>query len=103
MHILLSPTRCDTPLHLERHADCLTLNGMRLDLLAIPEGATLPRTAVDSPWIAGDITRTDGVLQVPLRLPHGARAPQQTLFPEPLILTEDGPVTLPPYEEDAHV
>lgn len=102
MHILFSPTRCDTALTLERQGDRLTLNGARLDLSAIPEGATLPRAAIDCSWIAGDITRTDGVLLVPLRLPHGARASAATLLPAPMTLSADGPVDLPSFEEPAH-
>ena len=103
MHLIPDPTRFDQELTLERHGDTLVFNGEPLDLSVIPEGATLPRMAINSPWIAGDITRTDGVLTVPLRLPHGAHAPEETLFPAPITLTEDGPVTLPAYEESAYV
>lgn len=103
MKLTFSPHRNDTHLDLERQGDRLILNGDTLDLSAIPEGATLPQGAVNSLWIAGAITRRDGVLYVPLRLPHGPRAPRQTLFPAPLTLTGDGPVALPPHEETAHV
>jgi hypothetical protein len=77
--------------------DVLTLNGVSLDFGPLPAGATLPRAAIASPWIAGDVTRDGaGVLTVPLILPHGAAAPEETLFPAP-IDAEDGPVALPAY------
>lgn len=97
MHITLSPVRSDTLLQLERHADTLVFNGDPLDLSPIPEGATLPACAIDCPWIAGDVDRRDGVLHLTLVLPHGSDAPAETLFPHALILTEDGPVALPPH------
>lgn len=103
MHITLSPVRMDEALTLSISGDVLTLNGEALDLSAIPEGATLPRDAVEGcPWLAGDISRIEGELHLALVLPHGARAPEETRFPAPLHITEDGPVTLPAYDtEDA--
>lgn len=103
MILTFSPLRSPAPLKVNRAGDTLVLNGDTLDLSAIPEGATLPRAALNSPWIASDITRLDGVLRLTLRLPHGARAPQATLFPDPITLTTDGPVALPAYEEPTHV
>ncbi|ARE84935.1 hypothetical protein KZZ08_17145 [Roseovarius mucosus] len=98
MQITLSPTRRDTPLTLSRTGDALTLNGEVLDFTPLPEGATLPREAIASDWFAGPVERVGGTLRLTLVLPHGANAPQETLFPAPLTLTGNGPVTLPPYE-----
>jgi hypothetical protein len=100
MQITLSPTRRDTPLTLSRQGDALTINGEVFDFAPLPEGATLPREAIASDWFAGPVERVDGALRLSLVLPHGANAPQETLFPAPLILTGDGSVTLPPYEMD---
>jgi len=100
MQITLSPTRRDTPLTLSRQGDALTINGEVFDFTPLPEGATLPREAIASDWFAGPVERVDGTLRLSLVLPHGANAPQETLFPAPLILTGDGSVTLPPYEMD---
>lgn len=97
MHITLTPQRRDARLDLERHGDTLTINGERFDLSAIPEGAVLPRDAVDCIWLASDIERKDGVLHLVMVLPHGPAAAHETLFPATLHLTGDGPVTLPPY------
>jgi hypothetical protein len=97
MFITLSPMRGDTPLCLERHGDTLILNDKKLDLSGIPDGATLPRSAVACQWLAGDIDRIDGILHLTLILPHGANAPTAALFPARLVLEADGPVDLPSY------
>lgn len=100
--ITLTPQRRDDRLVLSRQGDRLTLNGELFDFTTLPEGASLPRRAVACPWLTSDVTRIAGTLQLSLILPHGAQAPEATLFPAPISLTQDGPVTLPPYEiEDA--
>ena len=98
MEITLSPVRNDDPLEVYRAGDTLTLNGVAFDFSALPDGATLPREAIESDWFAGPVERSGGGLHVRLVLPHGANAPQDTLFPHRLTLTGDGPVDLPPYE-----
>ena len=98
MQITLTPQRRDDTLTLVRSGDVLTINGEAFDFTAIPEGGTLPRDAVACDWLAGDVTRSGGVLHLTLILPHGADAPPETLFPAALTLTGDGPVTLPAYE-----
>jgi hypothetical protein len=97
MQITLSPARRDMPLTLSRNGDALTLNGEVFDFTPLPEGATLPHEAIASDWFAGPVERVGGTLRLTLVLPHGANAPQETLFPAPLTLTGDGPLTLPPY------
>ena len=97
MHITLSPSRCDTPLTLSKAGDTLTINGEAFDLSGIPEGATLPRDAVACEWLASDIERIGGVLHLTLIFPHGANAPHEARFPEPIDAT-DGPIALPAYE-----
>lgn len=99
MHISLSPVRMDTPLRVERRGDTLILNGESLDLSAITEGTTVTAAATGCPWLAGDVTRQGGALWLTILLPHGADAPEQTLFPQALALTADGPVPLPPYAQ----
>lgn len=97
MHITLSPSRRDDRLALSKTGDTLTINGEAFDLSAIPNGATLPREAVACEWFASDIERIGGVLRLTLILPHGANAPHETRFPEPIDAT-DGPIALPAYE-----
>jgi hypothetical protein len=98
MIITLSPFRAETPLTLHRAGDTLTMNGEAFDLSGIPEGATLPRAAVDCDWLASDIIRVDGVLHLTLLLPHGADAPEETRFAAPITLLADGAVTLPRFD-----
>ena len=100
MHITLSPIRAETPLTLHRAGDVLTVNGEVFDFSGIPEDAILPREAVACGWLASDITRISGSLQLTILLPHGANAPEETRHPAPLVLTSDGPVTLPPYDTE---
>jgi hypothetical protein len=100
MIFILSPTRMDEVLAASVAGDVLTLNGEPLDFSPLPAGATLPREAIDSPWIAGDVTRAmDGTLTVPLILPHGANAPHETRFPAPITINS-GAVPLPPYDAE---
>lgn len=80
-----------------RAGDVLTINEIAYDFSPLPEGATLPRAAVACEWLASDVERIDGALHLTLILPHGPNAPEATRFPEPVTLTGDGPVALPPY------
>ncbi len=100
MKLTFSPMRRDDPLIVSRTGDVLTLNGDILDFGPLPDGATLPRDAIDCDWLADDVTRESGVLTVPLILPHGANAPKATRFAGPITLTSDGPVPLPTYNID---
>ena len=104
MKIILSPMRREDQLTLSKSGDVLTINGEAFDFSGLPNGATLPRSAITSDWIAGDVSRADaaegetGELTVPLILPHGYNAPEATRFPAPLEAVADGPVDLPIYE-----
>jgi len=97
MQITLSPVRIDTQLTVVRSGDTLTLNGEAFDFSDLPDGATLPRHAIDSKWFAGDVMRIDGDLHIMLVLPHGPNAPEATCFPQPITLTKNGTVDMPPY------
>lgn len=95
MQLLLSPQARFDSLAVSTAGDVLTLNGVALDFTQLPDGATLPRKAIDCSWIAGDVQRIDGVLHVPLLLPLAADASETARFPEPITVTQDGPVELP--------
>lgn len=96
MKLTFSPIRMDDKLKATVCGDVLVLNEDSLDFGPIPPGATLPRTAIDCRWIAGDVSRDEvGVLTVPLILPHGADAPDETLFPLAIETEADGPVPIP--------
>ncbi|KEO61296.1 hypothetical protein [Thioclava indica] len=98
MKLALSPRRADTPLTLSCAGETLMFNGETLDLSAIPDGASLPAEAVASDWIVGPISRNDGELSLTIALPCGANAPDETRFPQPITVIQDGPIMLPPYQ-----
>jgi hypothetical protein len=89
----------DTDLTIHVAGDVLTLNGTILDFTGMPPGGTMTRDDLACDWIAGDVTRDDdGLLTVPVILPHGAYAPEERRFPQPLLVEADGPVSLPPFD-----
>ena len=97
MYLILSPARRDDLLTVERDGETLIVNGRRCDLSGIAEGASATPAELGCAWLSGDVSRREGRLYVPLVLPHAARAPRETLYPEPLEVTRDGPVNLPPH------
>lgn len=101
MRIHFSPM-CDFPspagpetLSLSKAGETLTINGETFDLSGIPDGATLPAEATESHWFAGPIERIDGELHVTLVLPHPLIPEPWQAFPEPMTVTEDGPIDVP--------
>ena len=95
MHITLSPVRMDETLTASRKGAGLTLNGIDFDFTQLPEGGTLPAEAIASDWISGPMSRIDGELHLTLRLPHGPNPSRKVAFPEPIHVTENGPIPLP--------
>lgn len=95
MKIYLSPVRTDDDLIASVAGDVLTVNGESLDFSQLPEGAMLPAEAIDSEWVFGPVERINGELHLTLRLPHGPNPSPAVAFPEPITVTEDGPISLP--------
>lgn len=95
MQISFTPVRSDGALEVSRQGDILTINGEAFDFGPLPEGASLPRSAVDCEWLATDVERTGGEISLTLLLPHGANAPEETRFPQTIALAGDGPVPVP--------
>ena len=95
MYITLIPQRRDDTLTASVSGDTITLNGQALDFGPLPDGATLPRAAIACEWVAGDVQRVEGVLHIPLILPHGPDASEAARFPQPIIVTRDGTLELP--------
>lgn len=99
MHISFSPQRRDDTLTLERTApDRLRINGELFNFGPLPDGATIPEVPCD--WIVGPVERIDGEIHLTLLLPHGPNPSQTVAFPEPITVTEDGPVAVP-FDEPA--
>ena len=95
MRISFSPQRRDDALTLARSGDTLVVNGDAVDLSVVPDGATLPASAIDNDWIVGKVERIGGVLHLTLILPHGPNPSQAVAFPEPISVTNNGPVAVP--------
>ena len=95
MKITLVPQRRDDAIVVSKSGDTLTFNGSTYDFSVIPDGATLPASAVDCEYITGSVERINGVLQISLVLPHGPNPTQAVAFPEPLINPADGVLELP--------
>jgi len=95
MQISFSPQRRDDTLHVTKQGDALTINGVTFDFSVIPDGATLPASAVSCEYVTGNVERIGGVLHLTLTLPHGANPSQGVAFPAPLIDPADGVLELP--------
>jgi hypothetical protein len=100
MRISFSPQRRDDTLLVSRTGDVLILNGEAFDFSALPEGATIPAGAVPCQWIRGPVDRVDGELRLTLILPHGPNPSAAVAFPEPVTVTDDGPIAIPHDEVD---
>ncbi|WKN20790.1 hypothetical protein [Azotobacter vinelandii] len=95
MQIAFSPIRSDETLAVEKQGDTLIINGQSFDFSPLPDGATLPAEAIDSPHFAGPVERIGGELHIVLRLPHGPNAGEALRFPEPIEMMGDGQVPIP--------
>ena len=95
MLINLSPQRREDILTISKTGDTLTINGVSYDFSQLPNGATLPREAIDCEWIVSDVNRINGEIELTILLPHGANASHEARFPEPIIKNDDGQVVLP--------
>ena len=95
MKITLAPQRRDDTLAVSKQGDTITINGEAFDFSVIPDGATLPASAVACESIAGPVERINGVLHITLLLPHGPNPSQEVAFPAPIINPPDGVLELP--------
>ena len=95
IHLNLSPQRRDGPLALERRSSVLVFNGAEFDLQT-PQN-------MKCEWLIGAPEFDETGWHVTIVLPHGADAPDATRFPNPIVVGEDGIVTLPDYGSNEHV
>ena len=95
MNITLTPQRRDDTLTVIKSGETLTINGTAFDFSVIPDGATLPASAVSCPYLFGTVKRTNGVLSLSLLLPTGPNASHAANFPAPIINPADGTLELP--------
>lgn len=99
MRISFAPQRRDDALDVSKDGDVLTINGEVFDFSSLPDGATILRGNIPCEWISGHVERIDGELHLRLLLPHGPKPSAAVAFPEPITVTEDGPIAIPHDEE----
>ena len=100
--INLSPVRSDdTAPVLSVNGASITINSQEFDFGFLNAGDTLPKSAIMSEHFCGDVSRTGDTVEVTIRLPHGPDAPESIRFPQPILVEQDGPITLPG-EDDAN-
>lgn len=92
--ITLSPMRRDDTLTVSVSGDVLVLNGVALDLGTYTADPEAPHD-----WIVGQPVQDGGLWHLTLVLPHGADASEATRFPQPITVTADGQVPLPPHDD----
>ena len=95
MLINFSPQQRDDNLEIIKLGETLIINGVNFDFSQLADCATLPREAINCQWVCGDVERINGELVIPILLPHGPNATVAARFPEPITVTEDGPIALP--------
>ena len=100
-HIHLNPQCADgwRPVELEKRGAALLLSGEALDLAFLGDGDTLPAGAIDHPLLRGaEIRRVGEMIEIdallfPISL---SQTDPAACFPEPILVTTDGPIQLPP-------
>lgn len=95
MRIELRPIRSDSALSVFRSGDSLVLNGEAFDFSPLADGDTLPATAINSQWFAGQVDRIDGQLALTIFLPLPINFSPEQAYPEPLLDVPEGIVSLP--------
>lgn len=92
----LSPVRSDNALEsVAIQGASLVISGTEFDFSFLNDGDTLPNAAIESDAICSDVTRTGDTIELTIRLPHGPDAPESVRFPQPILVEQDGPITLP--------
>jgi len=95
MRISFSPQRRDDALAVSKAGDVLNINGEAFDFGSLPDGATIPAGSIPSIWILGPVERIDGDLHLTLLLPTFDNPSDAVAHPQPITVTEDGPVAIP--------
>lgn len=96
MRISFCPQRRDDALTLEKTSgDRLRINGELFNFGPLADGDLIPEGAIPCDWIIGPVERVDGQVCLTLILPHGPNPSEAVAFPEPITITEDGPILVP--------
>ena len=104
MIIKLTPQEMHPPQQLAvwKNGEQLNINGLTIDLANLADNASLPASAINSPWLAAPIQRVSGQLVLTLFLPNSPESTESERFPQDLGDVPDGRVALPgkPAEEN---
>lgn len=96
MRISFSPMRRDDTLTLEKsNGDRLRINGELFNFNTLNDGDVIPAGAVPCEWIVGPVERINGEVRLTLILPHGPSPSHAVAFPDPITVTNDGPIEVP--------
>jgi hypothetical protein len=91
--INFSPVRSDAgQLTASLAGKVLTVDGIAYDLNLVPDGATVEHDVLQG------LTRTGDDFELTLILPHGAKAPEETRFPQPVTVMVDGAIDVPIFD-----
>lgn len=93
--INLSPVRSDSAVPvLSVNGSVVTVASQDFDFGFLSPGDTLPKSAIMSEHFSGSVYRIGDTIELTLRLPHGPNAPESVRFPQPILVEQDGPITL---------
>ncbi|NBF13570.1 hypothetical protein [Pseudomonas sp. Fl4BN1] len=96
IRINLHPLAIDArELEVSVHGNVLTVSGKDFDLGQIPVGYRLPASAADPDVFVYELAHESHGFEVTLIFPIRWDDPKDMRFPEPIIVTSDGPVPLP--------
>lgn len=96
MRISLSPQRRDDSLTLEKTSgDRLRINGELFNFNTLNDGDEILAGTIPCDWIVGPVEKVDGDVRLTVILPHGPNPSRAVAFPEPITVTEDGPIDVP--------
>lgn len=103
MRLSFSPQRRDDSLTLEKASgDRLRINGELFNFNTLNDGDEIPAGTIPSDWIVGPVEKSDGEVRLTVILPHGPNPSRAVAFPEPITVTEDGPIDVPHDEPAEH-
>jgi len=95
MIIYFSPQRSNETLVLEKQNNSLIINNISYDFTQLPIGGTLLCEAIDCDYICDDVKNINNVLHISVILPHGPNPSNNIAFPEPILIENNGIITLP--------
>lgn len=100
MKINFVPQRREERLSVEVRGDKIRINGELFNFGPVKEGDVIERGSAPCEWIASEVTRKDGEVELTLILPFRYGAGEDATNPAPVFIMSDGPVFIPGQEEE---